>query len=77
MTNSPATAGMPDPERSMVDSSKKAVFASGLCQSLKNVNQYKAGMIEKIKKQLGNHSICFREKQQAEDCRHLLDKQDD
>ena len=45
------------------NSGNKPVFVSGLCQSLKNVHQYRTDMIEKIKNQLRNHSIYFRKKQ--------------
>jgi hypothetical protein len=58
-----AVGGIHDPERYEGDLSKKSVFVNGLCQSLKNVNQYRSGMIEKIKNQLGSHSIYFRKKQ--------------
>jgi len=64
MINRPAAVdGIHDPESLKCDQSNKSVFVSGLCQSLKNVNQYRSGMIEKIKNQLGSHSIYFRKKQ--------------
>jgi hypothetical protein len=64
MMDSPAAVnGMYDPISSIRDSSNKSVLVSGLCQSLKNVNQYRSGMIEKIKDQLGSHSIYLRKKQ--------------
>ena len=54
--------GIHIPEISFGDSSQQSFFVSGLCQSLKNANQYRAGLIEKINNQLGNHSIYFRKK---------------
>ena len=63
MMDSPeAAAGAPAPGKPVKDSSPQSAFVNGLCQSLKNVNQYRAGMIEKIKNQLGNHSLYFRKK---------------
>ena len=64
MMDGPAIVdGMHDPEMSKGEPANKSVFVSGLCQSLKNVHQYRTSMIEKIKNQLGNHSIYFRKKQ--------------
>ena len=63
MMDSPeAVDGMHTPGKPVKDSSPQSAFVNGLCQSLKNVNQYRAGMIEKIKNQLGNHSLYFRKK---------------
>ena len=63
MMDRPAVVdGTYDSEISNGDSGKKSVFVSGLCQSLKNVHQYRTAMIEKIKNQMGTHSVYFRKK---------------
>jgi hypothetical protein len=58
-----AVDGIHIPETSAGDPSCKSVFIGGLCQGLKNVNQYRYDMIEKIKNQLESHSLYFRKKQ--------------
>jgi hypothetical protein len=64
MMDSPAAVdGIYDPERSKGNVSNTSVFVSGFCQSMKNANQYRAGIIEKIKNQLGSHSMDFSKKQ--------------
>jgi len=64
MMDRPAVVdGTYDSEISNGDSGNTPVFVSGLCQSLKNVHQYRIDMIEKIKNQLRTQSIYFRKKQ--------------
>ena len=64
MTESPEAAdSVHAPGKPVRDLSTKSEFVIGLCKSLKNANQYRAGMIEKIKNKLGNHTIYFRKKQ--------------
>lgn len=62
MMDSAAVDGTRDAETSEGDSADKAVFMSGLSQSLKNVHQYRIDMIEKIKNRTGNYYIHFRGK---------------
>ena len=62
-TDRPAVVdGTYDSEISNGDSGNTSGFMSGLCQSLKNVHQYRIDMIEKIKNQLRTQSIYFRNK---------------